>query len=194
VALPESETTTEERTVPRLQYFEVFGAKEAWQEHTRRAYYGSFFCISPERLKFFKVYQSEDSPRFATELWTACLSKTSVPVGKSLYPNSFKKDLKGREIEDEACRAFLLHFWPIAAAFFTPKSIRVDKHKETKEVLIEYDYQQPVMVVPDVTDIERFRREHVRYLKDLPATEMAASGKEYLAGAYISTPREASLA
>jgi len=189
-----SESAPEERTVPRLRYFEAFGAKEAWQEHTRRAYYGSFFCIPPERLKFFKVYQSEDSPKFATELWAACLSKTSVAVGKSLCPNSFKKDLKGREIKDEARRVFLLHFWPIAAAFFTPKSIRVDRHKETKEVLIEYDYQQPVMVVPDVTDVKRFRREHVRYLKDLPMPEVTVSGKEYLAGAYISTPREASLA
>lgn len=190
----ESESTSEERAVPRLQYFEAFGAKEVWQNHTRRAYYGSFFCIPPEYRKFFKVYQADDSPKFATELWMACLSKTSVSVGKSLYPNSFKKDLKGREIEDEARYAFLLHFWPIAAAFFTPKSIRIDRHKETKEILIEYDYQQPVMVVPDVSDIERFRREHVRYLKDLPAPEVKASGKEYLAGAYISTPREASLA
>jgi CRISPR-associated protein Cmx8 len=189
----ESETASEERTLPRLQYFEAFGAKEAWQNHTRSAYFDSFFCIYQQRVKYFKTYQPADSLGFAVDLWRACVSSKTLSVGKSLFPNTTSKDFKGRDLEDDAKRALLLHFWPIASAFFTPKVIRIEKNDQTKETEIHYDYQQPVIVVPDVIDIERFRREHIRYLKDLPAPEVTAKGKEYLAGAYISTPHEATL-
>lgn len=83
-----------------------------------------------------------------------------------------------------------MHFWPLVSAHFIPINLKADKDKTGKR-LLRYDWQRPVVVVPDVVDADVFVEnfiEHLGTLGDGP------SGRVYDDGRYIATPLEAALA
>ena len=178
---------------PRLEYFEIYGSPEVWQTKYRKACYGSFFCIPKERF-IFDAYGQDGRVTKAADLWDAIADMTLVGLGKSLFPNTYKNDFKGVSLQDSADRTLLLHFWPLVSTFFTPKTLKFEKSEKTREVIIRDEFQQPVIVVPDVINVKTYAGEFVNYLKMRPRPIVSQSGREYLPDAYISTPLEASLA
>jgi CRISPR-associated protein Cmx8 len=178
---------------PLLRYLETFRAPEAWQEHIRESYWNSFFCI-PLSQPIFQIYQPTETAKKADELWKALTRKKAVEIDKSLLPNVFKADLKGVGIEQRGDYALLLHFWPLVSTFFTPRNLKLDKDQKTGERKLVMEYQPPVIVVPDVIDVQIFTEDFETYLGALPESRQTRGGGEYLPQKYVSTPLEAPFA
>ncbi len=178
---------------PLLRYLETFRAPEAWQEHVRESYWNSFFCI-PLSQPIFQIYQPTEPAKKAEELWKSLIGKKPVEIDKSLLPNVFKTDLKGVAMKQQSDYALLLHFWPLVVTFFTPRNLKLDKDKKTGERKLVTEYQPPVIVVPDVIDVQAFTDDFETYLGALPEPRQTRGGGEYLSQKYVSTPLEAPLA
>lgn len=180
-----------EEFFPRFEYFRVFEVPEAWQEHTRSAIWSTCHSSPRTRPATYKLdFTGGEINDDVTALWKGLLSNGHVNVKKSLYLNTWKEDLKGIAIGDSAEKVLLLHFWPLVSTFFTPKSLLVKK--DDRGLLdCKDEYQQPVVVIPDVTHVRDFVSKFQRHLasrKDI------GPNKRRHPDLFISTPREAALA
>jgi CRISPR-associated protein Cmx8 len=174
---------------PLLRYFELFKAHKDWQAHAASACFGSYYSI-PLTQPIFKLPSEDEGSNKIDELWNALVNNEKVKLDKPIYPCAFSKNLKGTLITEDSRLALLLHFWPLVTAHFIPINLKADKDKTGKKFL-RYDWQRPVVVVPDIVDTDAFVEsfiEHLGTLGDGP------SGRVYDDGRYIATPLEAALA
>jgi CRISPR-associated protein Cmx8 len=181
-----------EEFFPRFEYFRVFEVPEAWQEHTRSAVWSTCHSSPPTRAFTYKFnFTGGEINEDVTALWKGLLSMGDVKVKKSLYLNTWKEDLKGIAIGDSAEKVLLLHFWPLASTFFTPKILMVKKNERGQLDCMDDDYQQPVVVIPDVTHVRDFVSKFQRHLA---SRRDIGPNKRRHPDLFISTPREAALA
>ncbi|MGI8838425.1 MAG: type I-MYXAN CRISPR-associated protein Cmx8 [Pyrinomonadaceae bacterium] len=180
-----------EEFFPRFEYFRVFEVPEAWQEHTRSAIWNT--CHSSPRTRpatYKSDFTGDEINGDVTALWKGLLRNSDVKVKKYLYLNTWKEDLKGIAFGDSAEKVLLLHFWPLASTFFTPKSFLVKK--DDRGMLdCKDDYQQPVVVIPDVTHVRDFVS---KFQRNLAGRKDIGPDKRRHPDLFISTPREAALA
>jgi len=188
---PDNKWFRYEEFFPRFEYFRVFEVPEAWQEHTRSAIWSTCHSSPTTRPATYKIdFTDGEINDDVTALWKGLLSKSHVKVKKSLYLNTWKEDLKGIAIRDSAAKVLLLHFWPLASTFFTPKSLLVKK--DDRGLLdCKDEYQQPVVVIPDVTHVSDFVSKFQRHLA---SRKHIGPNKRRHPDLFISTPREATLA
>jgi CRISPR-associated protein Cmx8 len=175
---------------PLLQHFDVFKAHEQWKEHTRDAMWHSYYCIYRNQI-IFKLPNEGETNNSIDAIWEALSKKTNIKLVKPIYPSAFDKNLKDVRIVESSEFALLLHFWPFVTAHFTPVNLKAEKDKKTGETFLRHQYQSPVIVVPDVMNIEAFIEEFVDYLGRLGD---APDSNLYQDARFIATPLEASLA
>ncbi|XWK89468.1 MAG: type I-MYXAN CRISPR-associated protein Cmx8 [Phormidium sp.] len=175
---------------PAFNYFKVFNAPLAWQEHIQNSAWNSFLCIYQQQV-FFKGYKKDECVSRADELWKSLMGKPYNDLKKHIYPNSQEKDLKGVEIQDTGRRGLLLHFWMLVSTFFTLKGIEYKKSEKTKEKELVDKLFSPIIVVPAVINTEDFTTKFIQELGELPEPK---EGSNYLPEKYIASPLEASLA
>ena len=175
---------------PAFNYFEVFNAPLAWQEHMQNSSWNSFLCIYQQQI-FFKGYKNGEHVSRSDELWKSLMGEPYKDLKKHIYPNSQGEDLKGIEIQDTGKRGLLLHFWMIISTFFTPKGIEYKKSEKTKEMELVDQFSSPLVVVPSIINVEDFTTKFIQELGMLPEPKQ---GTNYIPEKFISTPLEAGLA
>jgi len=174
---------------PLLRHFEVFKSDEAWQDHARNAMWNSYYCIPRSQL-VFQLPSEGGKNNKVDELWNVLTSEGRIELRKQHYPSAFGANLKGAEVSESAENVLLLYFWPLVAAHSVPINLKAEKDKRTGQTVLRNAWQSPVIVIPDVVNVENFVADFIEFLGSLSAP----SGNLSHDGRYIATPLEASLA